>query len=64
MDKLTKQKVIMIYDDLSSSHSTLMNEMKSNKDGEPKDSKNREKKIAILNTLMINCLKLKNLIEK
>ena len=64
MDKLTKQKVITIYDDISSSHSTLMNEMKSNKDEEPKDSKNREKKIAILNTLMINCLKLKNLIEK
>ena len=63
MDKINKQKIMSIYDDFSTSHVALMNEMKSNKDDDPKETKKRERKIAILNTLMVNVLKLKNLIE-
>ena len=63
MDRLNKQKLMQTYDDFSTAHSALLNEMKSNKDDEPKDTKIRERKVAILNTLMIGILKLKNILE-
>tara|TARA_R110000868_G_scaffold397321_1_gene669971 strand:+ start:655 stop:825 length:171 start_codon:yes stop_codon:yes gene_type:complete len=53
------------YDDFSTAHSALLNEMKSNnKDDDTKETKLRERRVAILNTLMVNILKLKNLSEK
>ena len=65
MDRLTKQKLMQTYDDFSTAHSALLNEMKSNnKDDDTKETKLRERRVAILNTLMVNILKLKNLSEK
>jgi hypothetical protein len=64
MDRLTKQKLMQTYDDFSSAHSALLNEMKSNNEEESKEMKLRERKVAILNALMVSILKLKNLSEK
>jgi hypothetical protein len=63
MDRLDKQKLLNIYDDLASSHQTLLNGLKTTKDEEPKEIRLRERKIAVINTLMTNILKLKNLLE-
>jgi hypothetical protein len=64
MDRLNIQKLMQTYDDFSTAHSALLNEMKSNKDDDTKETKLRERKVAILNTLMVSILKLKNLTEK
>jgi hypothetical protein len=63
MDRLDKQKLLNIYDDLASSHQSLLNGLKTTKDEEPKEIRLRERKIAVINTLMTNILKLKNLME-
>ena len=63
MDRIDKQKLLTFYDDLASSHSSLLNALKTTKDEETKEVRLRERKIAVVNTLMTNILKLKNLLE-
>jgi hypothetical protein len=62
MDGLNEYYLEQLYDTLSKEHMKLMNELKQNKD----DSKDTDiqKQITMLNSLMINSLKLRNLKKK
>jgi hypothetical protein len=65
MSDLTEQYLDKLYDDLSKEQMRLMSEMKNCKDPE---SSNKEqdiqKQLTLLNTLMINTLRLRNLKKK
>jgi len=65
MSDLTEQYLDKLYDDLSKEQMRLMSEMKNCKDPE---SSNKEqdiqKQLTMLNTLMINTLRLRNLKKK
>jgi hypothetical protein len=63
MDRIDKQKLLNMYDEFQSTHTSLLNGLKSNKDLEPKDQKVIERKISVINTIMTNILRLKNLSE-
>lgn len=64
---LTEQYFNRLYDDLSKEHSRLMTDMKNGGGGES-ELKDKEtdlvKQINLINTLMLNCMKLRNLKKK
>lgn len=61
MDRLDKQKLLNMYDEFQATHTSLLNSLKSNKDLEPKEQRVIERKIATINNIMTNILRLKNL---
>jgi hypothetical protein len=64
---LTEQYLNKVYEDLSKEHLRLMTDMKNGGSGES-ELKDKEtdlvKQITLINTLMLNCMKLRNLKKK
>jgi len=56
---ITEQSLIRIYDDLQKEHGRLMNDLKTGSD--LIKEKDVMKQIGIINTIMLNVLKLRNL---
>lgn len=65
MSDLTEQYLDKLYDDLSKEQMRLMSEMKNCKDPEHSSKEQDiQKQLSLLNTLMINTLRLRNLKKK
>lgn len=61
---LNEQSLNNIYDVFSKEQMSLMNTIKTDKDIEDKREKELHKKLTLLNTLMINTLRYRNLLKK
>ena len=65
MSDLTEQYLDKLYDDLSKEQMRLMGELKNCKDPESSSKEQDiQKQLTLLNTLMINTLRLRNLKKK
>ena len=62
MNDLTEQYLDKLYDDLSKEQQSLLTDIKSGT-SESKE-KDLQKQFTLLNTLMMNCLRLRNLKKK
>jgi hypothetical protein len=61
---LNEQSLNQIYDLFSKEQMSLMHTIKTDKDIEDKREKEMHKRLTILNTLMINILRYRNLLKK
>lgn len=62
---LTEQYLNKVYEDLSKEHLRLMTDMKNGGESELKDKEtDLVKQINLINNLMLNCMKLRNLKKK
>ena len=61
---LNEQSINQMYDVFSKEQLSCLNTIKTNKDTDDKREKEQHKKLTLLNTLMINVLRLRNLLKK
>ncbi len=61
---LSEQSLNNIYDLFRKEQMSLMNTIKTDKDADDKREKEQHKKLTILNTLMINTLRYRNILKK
>ena len=61
---LNEQSLNNIYDLFSKEQMSLMNTIKTDKDIEDKREKELHKKMSLINTIMINTLRYRNLLKK
>ena len=61
---LNEQSLNNIYDVFSKEQMSLMNTIKTDKDVDDKREKEQHKKMSLLNILMINTLRYRNLLKK
>ena len=61
---LNEQSLNQIYDLMSKEQLSCLNTIKTDKDADDKREKEQHKKLTLLNTLMINVLRLRNHLKK